>query len=65
MDGYKATLQATLDNVTQEFKGTAAEVRLQQFQYHMQTAIMALEHLYDEADRMRGPSGEDIYRSNP
>jgi hypothetical protein len=65
LDGYTATLKSVYDNITNEFSGDAAVLRLQQFQYHMQTALMAMQHLYDEAERMRGPNDEDIYRSNP
>lgn len=36
------------------FPGDAAQARLEQFDSHLGTALMVIDHLFDEAERMKG-----------
>lgn len=64
LESLKSSLQDVSDQLHSEFQGPGAAARLEQFDAHMGTLLMTIDHIFDEADRMRGPKGEDIYRTS-
>lgn len=75
-DRLKTTVENLKAFLHGEFRGRAAEPRLHQLDSALATADMAIDHLYDEAERARyiahpeNPrrmimSGDDPYRKTP
>ena len=52
--GLITQLQDVLDHCEEEFNGNAAQTRLGQLRTAIKTAQMAVQYLYDEAERMEG-----------
>lgn len=53
-ESLKTALENAKTALHQEFPGHAASDRLAQFDAHLSTALMVIDHLFDESTRMEG-----------
>jgi hypothetical protein len=53
-EGMVSDLRRIQETLHQMFTGHEAGTRLDQLDYHCNTAIMAIQHLFEESKRMEG-----------
>lgn len=53
-EALKAALESVKQALHEEFTGNGAAARLDQFDAHMATCMMVIDHIFEESVRMEG-----------